>query len=178
MFDLKFIILFVTLVVILFLFKKPLTLNEQKRKEKKLVIGKNTKSIKFTINYINNILLLLMYRNTYIISKRVGVGIASENQPPNKMFKWEVIIKLENFIITYYRDIRGSLVTIEYSKEIILEYACQTKQYSCLGINYVDLFKDGGLDNIINNKELLDKCLDELKMFEESINKEYSIEDY
>lgn len=64
--------------------------------------------------------------------KRQGLGIASENKEPQKMFCYTIEIKIDNKNVNYCYQIRGSLITITRKDADILSFVDQTIQYSCL----------------------------------------------
>ena len=63
---------------------------------------------------------------------RIGLGIASENKEPQKMFDYYIKFNIDNFYIDYCYQIRGSLIIITRGDNEILSFVDQSIQYSTL----------------------------------------------
>lgn len=64
---------------------------------------------------------------------RKGLGVASLNSKPHKMFCYTIRFKIDDKEVDYCYQIRGSLITITRKDEDILSFVDQTIQYSgCL----------------------------------------------
>lgn len=63
--------------------------------------------------------------------KRQGLGIASENKEPSKMFCYTIAFKIDSKVLEYCYQIRGSLITITVDSKELLKFVDQTIQYSC-----------------------------------------------
>jgi hypothetical protein len=64
---------------------------------------------------------------------RKGLGIASVNSKPDKMFCYTIKFKIDDKILNYCYQIRGSLINITNKDEDILSFVDQTIQYDgCL----------------------------------------------
>lgn len=75
---------------------------------------------------------LCKLNSTDYYHKRQGLGIASENKEPKKMFSYTIEFKIDNKTVNYCYQIRGSLIIITRKGEDILSFVDQTIQYSCL----------------------------------------------
>ena len=64
---------------------------------------------------------------------RKGLGIASVNSKPDKMFCYTIRFKIDDKEVDYCYQIRGSLITITKNHKELLKFVDQTIQYSgCL----------------------------------------------
>lgn len=105
----------------------------------------------------NRTLKNFIYYNKLSIPLRNGLGIAEWNKKRCKYSQYIVNIILEDFVIIYTHQIRGSLIEVAYKKDLhgvdldssdielpeklkIIKYVDQSIQYSgMLGLNYITI---------------------------------------